>query len=58
MIEIKDASGFAGLAERVFTPRDEAEVVAFLRECNAAQTPVTVGGAWTGLTGGSVPSAR
>jgi FAD/FMN-containing dehydrogenase len=52
---IQDASGFSGIADRVFQPRDEAAVVEILREANATLTPVTIGGAWTGLTGGSVP---
>src|ERR1700694_830269 len=55
MVRIQDASGFAGDADRVVTPRDEAEVVELLRQANSSLTPVTIGGAWTGLTGGSVP---
>src|SRR4051812_43343051 len=55
MIEIKDASGFAGEAEEVFAPRDESEVIEILSQAAASATPVTIGGAWTGLTGGSVP---
>ncbi len=52
-----DASGFEGRAERSSEPRDEAEAVAVLREASAARTPVTVAGAWTGLTGGAVPQS-
>ena len=55
MVEIQDASGFRGQADRVFTPRDEAEAADLLRQANSTLTPVTIGGAWTGLTGGSVP---
>jgi FAD/FMN-containing dehydrogenase len=55
MVPIQDASGFSGQADRVVVPRDEAEVVEFLREANSSLKPVTIGGAWTGLTGGSVP---
>jgi FAD/FMN-containing dehydrogenase len=54
-VPIQDASGFSGTAERVFQPRDETAAVEILREANATLTPVTIGGAWTGLTGGSVP---
>jgi FAD/FMN-containing dehydrogenase len=52
---IQDASGFSGTAERVFQPREETTVVDILREAASTLTPLTVGGAWTGLTGGSVP---
>jgi FAD/FMN-containing dehydrogenase len=55
MVRIQDASGFSGQADRVVNPRDEAEVVELLRQANSSLTPVTIGGAWTGLTGGSVP---
>jgi FAD/FMN-containing dehydrogenase len=55
VIPIQDASGFSGAADRVFQPRGESEVVGLLREANSSLIPVTVGGAWTGLTGGSVP---
>lgn len=54
-VPIQDASGFSGTADRTFQPRNEREVLDILREANATLTPVTVGGAWTGLTGGSVP---
>ena len=52
-----DASGYRGAAERVFTPRDEAEVVSVLLEASAARIPVTIAGAGTGLTGGRVPQS-
>ena len=55
MVRIQDASGFSGEADRVVNPQDEAEVVEILRQANSSLTPVTIGGAWTGLTGGSVP---
>ncbi len=50
-----DASGYKGYAERVHTPADEAELLSLLREAVRTQTPVTVAGAGTGLTGSSVP---
>ena len=52
-VEVVDASGYRGSAEQVFAPRSEAEVVEILR----AGGPVTISGAGTGLTGGSVPSS-
>jgi FAD/FMN-containing dehydrogenase len=51
---LTDASGYRGTAERVFLPASESDVIAILREASATQTPVTVAGAGTGLTGGRV----
>lgn len=51
MIERTDASGYVGHAEQVFAPKDEAELAAIL----SRRVPVTVVGAGTGVTGGSVP---
>jgi FAD/FMN-containing dehydrogenase len=48
---IEDASGFRGEAERVVTPASEAELLDII----AAQAPITIVGARTGLTGGCVP---
>ncbi len=56
-VEILDASGYRGSADRVFSPNTEAEAVSALREASAAGIPVTVSGAGTGLAGGSVPAA-
>jgi FAD/FMN-containing dehydrogenase len=50
-VQVTDASGYSGSAERVFTPSSEAEISAILRE----GLPVTIAGARTGLTGGAVP---
>jgi FAD/FMN-containing dehydrogenase len=50
---IEDASGFRGEAERVVTPASEAELL----EIVAAQVPITIIGARTGLTGGCVPQS-
>jgi FAD/FMN-containing dehydrogenase len=52
-VEVVDASGYRGWAEEVFAPRSEGEVVEILR----AGQPVTILGAGTGLTGGSVPAS-
>jgi FAD/FMN-containing dehydrogenase len=51
MVEIEDASGFHGEADRMVSPASEAELLDIL----AAQVPITVVGARTGLTGGCVP---
>jgi FAD/FMN-containing dehydrogenase len=52
---LEDASGLRGHAERVIIPSDEAAIITALREAAAAQTPITVAGAGTGVTGGRVP---
>jgi len=56
VIEVRDASGYAGHADRVLTPKSTEEVAAILKEANATNTPVTVAGSWTGLAGGACPS--
>jgi len=56
-VEIKDASGYAGRAEQVFTPANETEVAAILRRASAENVPLTVIGALTGLTGGAAPES-
>ncbi|MBK8556885.1 MAG: FAD-binding protein [Lewinellaceae bacterium] len=43
--------------EAVVAPANTAEVAAILQICNAAQIPVTVRGAGTGLAGGALPVA-
>src|SRR6202042_58929 len=52
---LEDASGFQGQADRVFAPVNEAELVQILRQASSDSVPVTIAGARTGLTGGSVP---
>lgn len=52
-----DASGYTGSPARIVNPVSEAGVIAALREASAAGIPVTIGGAWTGLTGGSIPES-
>jgi FAD/FMN-containing dehydrogenase len=39
----------------VFTPASESEVVEILGEASRQSIPVTIAGAWTGLTGGAIP---
>ncbi len=52
---VEDASGFKGHADRVHIPRNEAQLTAILADASANQTPVTIAGAGTGITGGRVP---
>jgi FAD/FMN-containing dehydrogenase len=54
-VSIADASGFEGWAERIVVPENEAQVVEILDEAVRTQTPVTVLGSRTGLTGSCVP---
>jgi FAD/FMN-containing dehydrogenase len=51
---VVDASGFRGWADAVYVPPDEESVVAILRRANQERVPVTIIGARSGLTGGSV----
>ncbi len=51
---VEDASGLVGHAEALLLPEDEAQVSAILREAARTETPVTVSGAGTGLTGARV----
>ncbi len=54
-MDVTDASGYPGRADRVFTPESEAEVVEILKRAAAQNVPVTVMGALTGVTGGAAP---
>lgn len=56
-MEITDASGYAGQADQVFTPRSEEEIAAILTRASSQGVPVTVMGALTGLAGGAVPKS-
>jgi FAD/FMN-containing dehydrogenase len=56
-MEITDASGYAGRADQVFTPRSEEEIAAILSRASSEGVPVTVMGALTGLAGGAVPKS-
>jgi FAD/FMN-containing dehydrogenase len=52
---LTDASGYRGNADWVWTPANEAEVAAILREASVHKVPVTIAGAGSGLTGARVP---
>jgi FAD/FMN-containing dehydrogenase len=56
-MDITDASGYAGRADQVFTPRNEEEIAAILVRASSQGVPVTVMGALTGLAGGAVPKS-
>lgn len=51
MVEVEDASGFKGTAERLIAPAGEEELLGIIGE----RVPITIVGARTGLTGGCVP---
>lgn len=51
MHPVEDASGYTGYADQIVIPASEGEVLSLLRQ----QTPVTIAGAGTGVTGGRVP---
>lgn len=54
-VRIEDASGFEGWAERIIVPANEDEVREVLAEAVRTETPVTILGSRTGLTGSCVP---
>ena len=54
MIPQEDASGFSGYADAVFVPTSEAELLDVIRQASEQKVPLTVNGAWSGLTGGAV----
>src|SRR6476660_5083089 len=57
MTPITDASGYAGQAEQVFTPRSEDEIAGILSQAFSQGIPITIMGALTGLAGGAVPKS-
>lgn len=52
---LSDASGLRGSAAEVLIPENEAALSQILREATASNTPVTISGSGTGVTGGRVP---
>ncbi len=55
IVDIRDASGYPGYADQVFSPKDEEELAAILTRASAEGVPVTAMGAMTGLAGGAAP---
>jgi FAD/FMN-containing dehydrogenase len=55
VVRISDASGFEGWADRIIVPATEEEVCEVLAEAVRTETPVTILGSRTGLTGSCVP---
>src|SRR6185437_1879229 len=54
-VRISDASGFEGSADRLIVPETEEQVREILAEAVHSETPVTILGSRTGLTGSCVP---
>lgn len=54
-VRISDASGFEGSAEQLIVPENEDRLVEILAEVVRTNTPVTILGSRTGLTGSCVP---
>ena len=52
---LTDASGFTGWADRLIIPDTEASARSTRRSRHAHNTPITIAGAGTGLTGSRVP---
>jgi len=52
-MQITDASGYAGQADQVFTPRSEEEVAEILARASSQGVPVTVMGALTARSAGA-----
>ncbi|UCE11448.1 MAG: FAD-binding oxidoreductase [Candidatus Thorarchaeota archaeon] len=50
-----ESHSYDGKTEKIFFPTTEDEVAAILREANENDTPVTIQGGRTGLTGAAVP---
>ena len=53
---LEDASGQHGSAEKLFAPASVEELQEIVKDASASNTPVTVAGAGTGLTGARVPN--
>jgi len=51
---LEDASGYRGEADAVHVPANESELREILVAASRSQTPVTIAGAGTGVTGGRV----
>jgi FAD/FMN-containing dehydrogenase len=54
-VRSSDASGFEGSADRLIVPETEEQVSEILAEAVLTETPVTILGSRTGLTGSCVP---
>ncbi|MBV9772142.1 MAG: FAD-binding oxidoreductase [Bryobacterales bacterium] len=52
---LEDASGYEGEADRILSPGSESEVIEIVAAAAHHSIPITIAGARTGLTGGSVP---
>lgn len=52
---LTDASHFPGAAEKLYIPETTEELKQAIRECYESETPATISGAGTGLTGARCP---
>ena len=52
---LSDASNYQGIAEAVYLPESEHEIMALIKKFNADGTRITISGNGTGLTGARVP---
>lgn len=52
---LEDASGYRGTADRLCAPATTDELRTIVEACSRSETPVTIAGAGTGLTGARVP---
>lgn len=53
---LSDASGSRGSAAEILIPENEASLAQILRDATATNTPITISGSGTGVTGGRVPN--
>lgn len=52
---LSDASNYKGMADTVYLPENEQEIIDLIKKFNKEKTKVTLAGNGTGLTGGRVP---
>ena len=56
MIQVRDASGYPGQAEKILAPKSAQEIAEILKQATSTETPITIAGSWTGLAGGACPA--
>jgi FAD/FMN-containing dehydrogenase len=52
---LEDASGFRGFADEVLVPANESELLKIVDRARRSETPLTIAGAGSGITGGRCP---
>jgi D-lactate dehydrogenase (cytochrome) len=53
---LHDASNYKGFCDAVYFPENETDVISIINECRKTNTPITISGSGTGLTGARVPN--